>query len=657
MKHIARLTIYGIILTTLFLAGCTPVLQNMETGLAPVTIRLNGPGEAGEETGGARTLMPAGTVAAGLFYRLRLSQGDTVLNETIDAGVTKTIPLAPGAWDLVVYGYENAGDREIGPTKAVLSGAKTFTVLAGTPAGVRVNLTAVVGGTENGTFRYEIRFPHTVSYGRLTLTPLSGGSSGMRDLLSTADGNTITPNSSDNTAAGSFTLAAGYYRLGLEFYDTCRIARKSEILHIYSGMESLAGGPTYTFTETNFTGDPVPVPYATSLPVTLENILAGPSGAYIVDLAADETCPPMTLSPAAAKQFVISIRGNGHTVNPASSEYLFTIGASFGAGPITLVLENITLQGRANNTASLVQVSRSGTLVLETGAVISGNSVTTTASASGGGVSINSGSFIMNGGEISGNSVTGSGQYVSAHGGGVYAGDPFTMNGGKISGNSATSNGISASGGGVHLFGGSFTMNGGEISGNTAYNGGGVYTRDPFTMNGGEISGNTADNGGGVRLFVAPLTMNGGKISGNTGGGVYAQGTFTMSGGEISGNTGTYGSGVYVVSNDPFIMSGAAGGIPDGGNHVYLSSTNVSLIMGGEFTGDPGPIATIDLGGFDGTVTNWLGKNVLKTSPEGGTIDQSIIDRFPLGSFMPRNGASGSLTDYKIDTDGTLAAK
>jgi autotransporter-associated beta strand protein len=40
---------------------------------------------------------------------------------------------------------------------------------------------------------------------------------------------------------------------------------------------------------------------------------------------------------------------------------------------------------------------------------------------------------------------------------------------------------------------GTFMMNGGEISGNTSSYGGGVYVNDgTFTMNGGEISGNTA---------------------------------------------------------------------------------------------------------------------------------------------------------------------
>jgi hypothetical protein len=81
----------------------------------------------------------------------------------------------------------------------------------------------------------------------------------------------------------------------------------------------------------------------------------------------------------------------------------------------------------------------------------------------------------MSGGEISGHSV-----YFSGGGVAVDSGT-FTMSGGEISGNSA------ASGGGVGVGGGTFTMSGGEISGNTAvYGGGGVYVNNgTFTMSGG----------------------------------------------------------------------------------------------------------------------------------------------------------------------------
>ena len=100
----------------------------------------------------------------------------------------------------------------------------------------------------------------------------------------------------------------------------------------------------------------------------------------------------------------------------------------------------------------------------------------------------------MNGGSIKDNKFT----YIGFlnNGGGVYIDNgTFIMNNGIISGNSVPS----SYGGGVYVNKGTFTMNNGSINGNTAYCGGGVSVNNStFTMLGGTISGNSADNGGGV---------------------------------------------------------------------------------------------------------------------------------------------------------------
>jgi hypothetical protein len=227
-------------------------------------------------------------------------------------------------------------------------------------------------------------------------------------------------------------------------------------------------------------------------------------------------------------------------------------------------------------------------------ASVSANTVTTSGDGGdggGGGVFVPYGTFIMNGGTISGNTATSSSSFsqASIRGGGVYAkGGTFTMNGGTISGNTATSTSTPTSGnayanthgGGVAAAGSTFTMNGGTISDNTATAigigigigtsidawGGGVYGHT-FTMNGGTISGNTTVSpyyaqGGGVFSYEA-FTMNGGAISGNTataGGGVFSYDMFTMNGGTISGNTATTdGGGVYFYryyTSGTFIKTG-----------------------------------------------------------------------------------------------------
>jgi hypothetical protein len=269
---------------------------------------------------------------------------------------------------------------------------------------------------------------------------------------------------------------------------------------------------------------------------------------YYIVLGADETLAPQTLS-YSNKTVGITLMADGveRTVRPSTHNYLFGIGNG-----VTLTLENnVTLTG---GTSYLVVIAGSGI-------------------------------FIMNGGEISGNT-TSSG--ISASAGGVIVGGTFTMNGGKISGNSG-----SFSGGGVCVNGGgTFTMNDGEISGNTGQYAGGVYVSQhgTFIMNYGKISGNMNSASypyhyaGGVYIEGhSTFTMNGGEISGNTassyGGGVYiaSPGTFTMNGGEISGNTASsYGGGVCV--NGTFIKS-SSGGVITGygsdtvnGNKVVNSS-------------------------------------------------------------------------------------
>jgi hypothetical protein len=142
---------------------------------------------------------------------------------------------------------------------------------------------------------------------------------------------------------------------------------------------------------------------------------------------------------------------------------------------VTLTLSNITLNGKTSNSDSIINVYN-GTLIMEDGSKITGNTMSLVQTSSGGGVYVlSSGTFIMNGGEISGNTLSN----TVANGGGVYVGGTFTMNGGKISGNTSAVNG-----GGVFVAtDATFTMNGGEIAGNSAARGGGVYVYFNTTTN------------------------------------------------------------------------------------------------------------------------------------------------------------------------------
>ena len=269
-----------------------------------------------------------------------------------------------------------------------------------------------------------------------------------------------------NIAAGDTSGHAVYVSS-----DRKRNTTAGEGITLNSSLSGSAGG----------WADPIPT---TSLQAALtwlaSNAAAG--GNYTITISADETIPPQTLS-YNGNTVGITLTGDSteRTVSLSSSGSLFTVSSG-----VTLTLgNNVTLQGRSDNTASLVRVNSEGRLVMESGSKITGN----TANGSyGGGVFVeSSGTFTMNGGEISGNT-------ASNRGGGVYVDSgTFTMNGGEIGGNTASN-----SGGGVLVNGGTFTMNGGAISSNTASDGGGggVYVNGgTFTKPwGGTIYGSDASD-------------------------------------------------------------------------------------------------------------------------------------------------------------------
>ncbi|MHA0042772.1 beta strand repeat-containing protein [Deinococcus sp. PEB2-63] len=191
-----------------------------------------------------------------------------------------------------------------------------------------------------------------------------------------------------------------------------------------------------------------------------------------------------------------------------------------------------------------IQVGRSAQLTMDGGS-ISGNSVTGTVDG-GGGVRITSGStFNLAGGDIKGNTAV-------KTGGGVTVNGTMNMTGGNITENTVTSRTEGqGGGGGIRLYAGaSVTASGGTISNNTAWFGGGVETNgayqtsptSTFVLSGAMVSGNRADgrDGGGF-WNDGKLTIQSGSVMGNSarnGGGVFNTrvGVYVQPGGSVSGN-------------------------------------------------------------------------------------------------------------------------
>ena len=118
-------------------------------------------------------------------------------------------------------------------------------------------------------------------------------------------------------------------------------------------------------------------------------------------------------------------------------------------------------------------------------------------------------------------------------------------NNGLITGGKGNDGGAEYLGGGVSVKG-TFIMNGGQINGNTASTGGGVFIASDadFTMNGGIITGNSASVSGGGVMARNQFTISGGAtVMGNTKGGAannvrLEQGKIIRVSGALSGTIG-----------------------------------------------------------------------------------------------------------------------
>ena len=202
-------------------------------------------------------------------------------------------------------------------------------------------------------------------------------------------------------------------------------------------------------------------------------------------------------------------------------------------------------------------------------------------------------------------------------GGGVQVnnGGTFVMDGGEISGNRVTANG----GGVAVLAGGNFQMNDGAIVGNFAGGAaGGVLVQGAFTMTGGTISGN-----------VLGAVLGGGAAGG--GGGVQvtgAAGVFTMRGGTITGNN----HGISPVGGSAVrVHNAAARFIIDDtvtivGELSSLDPANMTILADGELTIPANDTLTIQATTLtnNGTIAN-NGRIVNRNGIEGTGIIQARL--------------------------------
>lgn len=236
---------------------------------------------------------------------------------------------------------------------------------------------------------------------------------------------------------------------------------------------------------------------------------------------------------------------NGYTLNLSGSYFRVESGS--------FTLCDCGSGGKITGGSSVPAVIVYGGTFIMNGGTITGNAGGVIVGGNNG-----SASFIMNGGSITGNIVNTNNATTNTYGGGVYVakGSSFTMTGGSITGNTVTGIAATTASGGVLVVnnGSSFTMTGGEITNNQCTvsnifgdNGndfaGGVCVSTnlgggSFTVSGDAvISGNTAANGSANNVSLAngqKINIDSGGLSGGAEIGVTmaSAGVFTTGGGE-----------------------------------------------------------------------------------------------------------------------------
>ena len=345
---------------------------------------------------------------------------------------------------------------------------------------------------------------------------------------------------------------------------------------------------------------------------------------------------------------------------------------------LTLCSGTLITENTANRGGGVYK--KGGTLVIESGVVIKGNTVVTDSYVTGygsiedrgigcgGGIFLDEGtSLVMSGGTISSNS-------AENKGGGIYVQNASNANpkvslfiygdaviGGVPSPAAYPTNKAKAlaAGGNSAPYGGGIYIKDAILSKDTLYLGYSAAESDgtPKTPTGSDaftgcISGNYASSeGGGIHLYYATLYYNSGEISFNNssyGGGIRPYcGHVKMSGGTIANNYASgwggavYNYGDFTLTSNPctaYIPYGINGSEGAGKNDVYHQYSSTIKIDDGAVLTMASPIATVHFGTYSrgkpvlsGSDLDWWCEHFALTSSDwaiGG--EGMIVSALPL---------------------------
>jgi hypothetical protein len=231
----------GGLLCLLVLAGCannlledTPASPPAEAGMGRLTISLTGTGAGQRE----RTLLP--TVPQS-FSKYELDFTPPIGQEGIPTvsltggSASHSMTLSAGIWTITaraylrIQGVDGISDGDY----VAARGSVWVVVSSSSPVSETIDLRGGVDQGE-GVFSYDIKLPPDLDAASLEIIGL--------------DGNTVKTVDLQTAAAGSFALDSGYYVFRTSRTKGAAVRVQAEIVHIYEGWTTEAGGPEYDFT-------------------------------------------------------------------------------------------------------------------------------------------------------------------------------------------------------------------------------------------------------------------------------------------------------------------------------------------------------------------------------------------------------------------------
>lgn len=376
----------------------------------------------------------------------------------------------------------------------------------------------------------------------------------------------------------------------------------------------------------------------------------------------DITIPPGTYTLSATNGSLTVSENLIFNGASASNTFIDAQGGSrvFNVTGGSVTLNQLTLQNGVQTNGAGLFISGLNTNVMLNNAVVISN----TASGSGGGVYVQSGTLNLQNSDVVSNT-------AAFDGGGIYS-----HRGTITSSSSQISYNVALRGGGVHVNQDSatFTLNSGEISYNQgsqvvdSFPGGGIFVgTGQVILNGGEVKFNSAYRGGGILVSSGHATLNNAQIISNTatyGGGAYVvntSGWFTQTAGTIAYNNATGpndfgGGGLYIFNGSAALLGGEVvtntaashgGGLEVRFGSLTLNGATISGNQAGHMGG-----AIYNSGGL-ATIHNSLISH--NTAADGGGGLTTGYDSGPSQTLIENSTFLNNSTPTNMDGGGILA--